>query len=53
MDFEINKIVFAIISQVEGSPLANDADLQYLKYRLDCILHGKFYLAHTRKSATL
>ncbi|CAL4945636.1 unnamed protein product [Urochloa decumbens] len=44
MDFELNKIVSAIISQVEGSTPANDVDLQYLKSQLDRILRSKFYL---------
>ncbi|OEL37786.1 Disease resistance protein RGA2 [Dichanthelium oligosanthes] len=44
MDFELNKIVSTIISHVEGSPPANDVDLQYLKSQLDRILCGKFYL---------
>ncbi|OEL18141.1 putative disease resistance protein RGA3 [Dichanthelium oligosanthes] len=44
MDFELNKIVSSIISQVEGSTPANDVDLQYLKSQLDRILCGKFYL---------
>ncbi|TKW18844.1 hypothetical protein SEVIR_5G458201v4 [Setaria viridis] len=44
MDFQLNKIVSAIISQVEGSTPANDVDLQYLKSQLDRILHGKIYL---------
>jgi aquaporin TIP len=44
MDFELNKIVSAIISQVEGSTPVNDADAQYLKSQLDRILNDKLYL---------
>uniref|UniRef100_A0A0D9VCA0 NB-ARC domain-containing protein n=1 Tax=Leersia perrieri TaxID=77586 RepID=A0A0D9VCA0_9ORYZ len=44
MVFNLNKIVSAIISQVEGSIPANNADLQFLKSQLDRILHDKLYL---------
>uniref|UniRef100_A0A0D9VC99 NB-ARC domain-containing protein n=1 Tax=Leersia perrieri TaxID=77586 RepID=A0A0D9VC99_9ORYZ len=44
MEFKLNKIVSAIISHVEGSIPANDADLQYLKSQLDRILRDKLYL---------
>ncbi|CAD6228289.1 unnamed protein product [Miscanthus lutarioriparius] len=44
MDFDLSKIVSAIISQVENSTPVNNAGLQYLKSQLDRIFHDKFYL---------
>uniref|UniRef100_A0A0D9YMB9 NB-ARC domain-containing protein n=1 Tax=Oryza glumipatula TaxID=40148 RepID=A0A0D9YMB9_9ORYZ len=44
MEFQLNKIVSGIISHVEGSTPAKDADLQNLKSQLDRILCDKLYL---------
>lgn len=44
MDFELSKIVSAIISQVENIAPINNADLQYLQSQLNHMLDNKFYL---------
>ncbi|TKW18848.1 hypothetical protein SEVIR_5G458601v4 [Setaria viridis] len=44
MEFDVNKIVAAIISQVEGSLQANDTRLQNLNSCLQRILSGKIFL---------
>lgn len=44
MEFDVNKIVATIISQVEGSLQANDTRLQNLNSCLQRILSGKIFL---------